>query len=357
MKRVLLLVAFLSSAVMMKAQNPGLDTFIHTENQNNKGKQEIMIPNIEGYLTLKGDFHIHTVFSDGSVWPSYRVDEAVNDGLDIIAITDHIEYRPKKEYFSNKVDLNTSYEIAKDAAGDLIVVHGTEITRSKPFGHMNALFVDDANKAEVKNELDALNAMYEQGAYILWNHPGWPDDKCTMYPVHEQLIAEGKIHGFEVWNDTESYPVSYDWVEAYGLHPFANSDIHGTIDDKFYGHRPVTLVFAKERTHDSVKEAMFAGRMLALFNNCLMGKAEFIAPLVKECLTFEVNKDKGDYCIYNIVNHSDIKFQLQIGDTMHQITVEPRGNVYAEIAKNQVVTFVNCILGQKKYHSVPQSEL
>jgi hypothetical protein len=103
---------------------------------------------------------------------------------------------------------------------------------------------------------------------------------------------------------------------------------------------------------------MFAGRTLAFFNNFLMGKQEFIAPLVKECLTFELQEDKGDYCIYNVVNKSDIKFQLQIGDTVHQVTVHPRSdNAYVEIAKDQDVTFVNCILGKGKYHSVPQSEL
>ncbi len=30
-------------------------------------------PNILGYKTLKCDFHQHTVFSDGDVWPSIRV--------------------------------------------------------------------------------------------------------------------------------------------------------------------------------------------------------------------------------------------------------------------------------------------
>jgi hypothetical protein len=216
----------------------------------------------------------------------------------------------------------------------------------------------DGDKADVSSELDALEAMLKQGAYILWNHPGWPDDKATMYPIHEKLIAEGKIHGFEVWNDAESYPVTYDWVEEYGLHPFANSDIHGAIEFRYGARRPMTLVFAKEKTLESVKEAMFAGRTLAFFNNFLMGKQEFIAPLVKECLTFELQEDKGDYCIYNVVNKSDIKFQLQIGDTVHQVTVHPRSdNAYVEIAKDQDVTFVNCILGKGKYHSVPQSEL
>ena len=53
----------------------------------------IVIPDIEGYKTLKGDFHIHTVFSDGDVWPSTRVKEAVWEGLDVIAITEHLDTR------------------------------------------------------------------------------------------------------------------------------------------------------------------------------------------------------------------------------------------------------------------------
>ena len=359
MKRFIFSIAAILTASFSYAQNAGVDTFVHSENENHRGRNEIRIPDVEGYLTLKGDFHIHTIFSDGEVTPSYRVDEARNNGLDIIAITDHIEYRPR-EYFSKFVTLDTSYELAKEATDgddDIIVIHGIEISRSKPFGHMNALFIDDADKADVKDELDALEAMLDQGAYILWNHPGWPDDKCTMYPVHEKLIAEGKIHGFEVWNDIESYPASYDWVDEYGLHPFANSDIHGTIHDRYEGLRPITLVFAKERTHDSVKEAMFAGRVLALYNNFLMGKEEFIAPLVKECLTFEMREDKGDYRVYNVVNKSDIKFQLQIGDTVHQVTVNPQSETYLEVADDHNVTFVNCILGKGRYYTVPQSEL
>ena len=62
--------------------------------------------------------------------------------------------------------------------------------------------------------------------------------------------------------------------------------------------------------------------------------------------------------VCNVVNKSDIKFQLQIGDTIHQVTIHPRSNkAYVEIAKDQNVTFVNCIIGTGKYHTVPQSEL
>ena len=44
-------------------------------------RNEIRVPDPEGYRTLKCDFHIHTVFSDGLVWPTVRVDEAYREGF------------------------------------------------------------------------------------------------------------------------------------------------------------------------------------------------------------------------------------------------------------------------------------
>lgn len=52
----------------------------------------ISVPDIPGFITLKCDFHMHTVFSDGHVWPSFRVNEAIRDGLDVISLTEHIDY-------------------------------------------------------------------------------------------------------------------------------------------------------------------------------------------------------------------------------------------------------------------------
>ena len=68
--------------------------------------------------TLKCDFHIHTVFSDGKVWPDIRVAEAWQEGLDAIAITDHIEYRPNKEIlkeiWTNRIKLLKMPEMPSD---------------------------------------------------------------------------------------------------------------------------------------------------------------------------------------------------------------------------------------------------
>ncbi len=90
---------------------------------------------------------MHTVLSDGSVWPDIRVQEALRDGLDAISITDHIEYLPHKDDIPH-ADRNRGYAMASQRAEGtgLIVINGVEITRSMPPGHSNAIFVKDANK-------------------------------------------------------------------------------------------------------------------------------------------------------------------------------------------------------------------
>ena len=57
-------------------------------------EREIHFPDVDGYETLTLDLHTHSVFSDGKVWPTIRIDEAERDGLDGIAITEHLEWQP-----------------------------------------------------------------------------------------------------------------------------------------------------------------------------------------------------------------------------------------------------------------------
>ena len=54
-------------------------------------QRAIVFPDTADYQTLAVDLHTHSVFSDGHVWPNIRVAEALQDGLDAIAITEHLE--------------------------------------------------------------------------------------------------------------------------------------------------------------------------------------------------------------------------------------------------------------------------
>jgi histidinol phosphatase-like PHP family hydrolase len=287
------------------------------------GQRKIVnLPDLPGYVTLKCDFHLHTVFSDGNVWPTVRVGEAYRDGLDAIAITDHIEYTPKEDYIP--VDHNAAWKIAESTARDfnIILVHGTEITRKMPPGHMNALFRQDASLLDVDSVMDAYAAAIKQGAFLQWNHPGWksqePDGIPKLYEIHKGLISKGWLHGIEFFNDSEYYPLVLTFCRQFNLAVIANSDDHGVISEAYrepdYSNRPMTLVFAKARTQDALKEAMFAGRTLAYFRDIIAGKEEFAKLFFYNCISVGKPFFENDKSVFfEVTNRSDVPFYLVNG--------------------------------------------
>ena len=277
------------------------------------------LPNIPGYITLKGDFHIHTPFSDGSVWPSDRVKEAWRDGLDILALTDHIEYQANKTDISN--DLNRPYEIAKAAADELgiILIKGAEITRSMPPGHFNAYFLSDINALKNKSVTEVFAAAAAQGAYFEWNHPGWKaqqPDTTIWFPMHTELYNKGYLNGIEVFNEQEYYPVVFQWAIDKNLSIFANSDSHGPIDFQYSlskgEHRPMTLIFASERSENAVREAMEQHRTAVLFRDTVLGNEKYLNPMISACLKIEkTNQHSTDKINFLLTNVSDLPLTLE----------------------------------------------
>jgi 3',5'-nucleoside bisphosphate phosphatase len=313
----------------------------------NGQRKTVHIPDIPGYVTLKCDFHMHTVFSDGDVWPTVRIDEALRDGLDAIAITDHLEYTPKKDFLP--VDFNAAWKIGELYAKErnLILVHGTEITRKMPPGHFNALFITDASLIAKDSAWDAFEAAAKQGAFLQWNHPGWksqqPDGIPRMYDIHKKLIKNGWLHGIEFFNDSEFYPLVFNFCKEYNLALMGNSDVHGTISEIYtepeYTNRPMTLVFAKERNHDSLKEAMFAGRTLVYFRDKLAGKEEYAKPFFYQCISVGKTYYQDNKNLYfEVTNNSDIPFYLINGVANAPASLTLSANSVTRIVVSKKVT-------------------
>ena len=307
-------------------------------------RHEILIPDLPGYKTLKCDFHIHTVFSDGSVWPTVRISEAWEDGLDAIAITDHIEGQPKKLPGQK----HTQYEIALASAqsADIILVKGGEISRGMPPGHFNALFIKDVNALDVPDYMDALEEAVNQGGFIIWNHPGWrkqQPDTTKWMAEHEAIYKKGWIHGIEVFNEKEWYPEAIGWAMEKNLAVTGNSDIHDSYENYYntvnYPVRPVTLVFAKEKTEESLKEAMFAKRTATLFFNMLVGRREFVEPMVRQSVKVsEPHLYLDGYAWFAVSNSSDIQFTLlkngnDNSELPYRIILPPRGTILLRAKK------------------------
>lgn len=266
-----------------------------------------VVPDLGEFKTLKCDLHMHTVFSDGLVWPTLRIDEALDEGLDVISVTDHLEYQPHKKNVST--DRNIANRIAAPYAKrkGIIFIPGVEITRWMPPGHLNALFIEDANKLMQDDFLTVIEEAIDQGAFIFWNHPGWvvhqPDKVVRWYDVHQTLVDRGWLHGIEFVNTHEYYRASAGLAKEHGLALLGNSDVHGMVHREFlqkHSHRPLTLVFAAEKNADAVKEALFARRTIALSEDNIMAGPEMLTrDFIMACLETAANED-GSLSINNI---------------------------------------------------------
>ena len=89
----------LSAAAQSYYQDAENSEMLRHAERHEPCRKEIILPQVNGYNVYKADLHIHTVFSDGQVLPKFRVNEAWQDGLDVVAVTDHIEYRPHEATF------------------------------------------------------------------------------------------------------------------------------------------------------------------------------------------------------------------------------------------------------------------
>lgn len=285
-------------------------------------RRPLRVPDIPGFVTLRCDLHTHTVFSDGSVWPDVRSEEAWREGYDAIAITDHIEYQP------HKADLPTNHDRPFEIAAPLgeklglIVIRGSEITRKMPPGHFNAVFLKASKPLETPEWRDALAAARAQGAFLFWNHPGWrghqKDGVARWYPEHTEILEAGLMDGIEVANDREYYPEAHRWALERNLAILASSDIHDPSNLAWHVHegdrRPVTLVFAKERSEEGIREALRARRSAAWADGKLAGREGELRPLVAAAVTIENPKlavRAGDESWVRLRNDSDLRLDLE----------------------------------------------
>ena len=191
-----------------------------------------------------------------------------------------------------------------------------------------------------------LAAAEKQNAFILWNHPGWPDKKCTMYPIQEKMLAEGRIHGVELFNGCEYYPKVLDWFTKYNLPMMANTDSHSPTSLQYGTQiRPMTLVFAKERSIEGVREALFAKRFLAFFDKRLAGDADLIKQLISKSLQVRVlDAKKG---LLEVTNISDIEFRTLYGDLMNPVIFSPREARKVTVKQGVALDFINCFAGRE----------
>lgn len=350
-------------------------------------RNEIYIPQVMGYNVYKADLHTHTIYSDGEMTPALRVNEAWCDGLDIIAITDHMEYRRiEREMFQymdryidpalrGKAAVNTNvlnrdpdskgilvdFNVGSKAAAKeakrlgIMAIQGVEITRGK-LGDYNALFTTDNNALYDPNLEQTIRNARAQGAFIMHNHPQYSKRTESTLPKHcEDFYAKGLIDGIELANGFNRYDRLFDYCFKGNYTPFATSDSHYLMSARFPNagkeyYRNMTLILAKDCTEESIKEALYAHRTIAYSANILIGEEELLTELFKACV--EVKKVGTDWKKLGVVvkNNSSLPFAVS-KDGKNEYVVPANGTAIVYVRRGDKVlnlTVTNMLYGVGK---------
>ena len=315
---------------------------------NSPVRTSFVLPSVDGLNCYTADLHVHTFFSDGEVSPAERVKEAWTDGLDIMALTDHIEtrrqerdmlkflkgYAPDKEKGFEPIntrcsrgvhadergivsDLNFSFELAKKAAKnypELTLIKGTEISREPVhIGHYCALFTKDNNIIYSRDDAQAIRNAKKQGALITHNHPGWERTSTDYTEFEKKIYAEGLIDGIEVTNGKDFYPEIVDRAIEKKLYMVSATDIHATTSSIFGKqnfYRDMTLIFAKDKSEASLRKAFLSQKTLGYCGGYIIGEKSLLEKFFRASVTVTAaGTTKKGTCV-TITNNSSFDYTL-----------------------------------------------
>ena len=356
MKKIFLLVALFALGYVPSIAQSKIPEERRFASKNYRRRTEIILPQVNGYNIYKADLHVHTNYSDACVTPAERINEAWLDGLDVIAITDHLEYRPWEKHYLNftkgynadkqpivakntniikkaadesgiLADLNWSVELAKIAIqryGNMLLIPGIEITREAvAIGHYNALFTKDNNAIYDADPLQSIRNAKAQGALITHNHPGWSRENCNITEFEQKVYDEGLINGIEVANNMTFYPPVVHRAIEKKLYMVAATDTHiptyGLFKDLGF-FRTMTFILAKENTLTAIREALEARRTLGYCCGNIIGEEKLLQDLFYASTRSKlVSEDSKGRCTYMITNLSSIPYTLYMGKGSYEL--------------------------------------
>lgn len=372
MKKLLTLAVALAATLSASAQLYYTDSankdMLRFNEREGRQRVEMVLPQVRGFNIYKADLHNHTIFSDGSVTPEFRIKEAWHDGLDVIAVTEHVEYRPYegkmmnfltgyvpknvKSANSNVIrseatdagilsDLNYPVKLYQSAAKayGITVIPGAEITREPTvIGHYNALFTKDNNTIYAKDPMQSIRNAKAQGAIVMQNHPGWRRTTLDMMEFEEKVYAANLIDGIEIVNGGEFYPRAITRAQKNKFFMASNTDIHGSTAEDYVlggnGHRNMTFIFAQENTLEALREALEARRTLAYSHGTLAGEESLLVDLFKASVATKViQKAANGSKTVQLTNNSSIKYTLRFGNA-NPVILNPFTSIRATSGKD-----------------------
>jgi|GEM_PF-5772810 hypothetical protein len=283
-----------------------------------RARRDLSWPRIDRFDVVLCDFHCHTTHSDGALSPQERVFEAFEDGIDLLAITDH--------------NTSSGFQEASDVAnGSVMVIPGIEVsTRNYSEGGHFVLIgpaMEGMRKPDIREDrelLDWIRACKELGAISILAHP-----LPAMTPIVSEMMEEGLIDGIEVENqscrgDWESrqmygswfYPQAMGWARGRRISILACTDAH-VLARTQGSQRSCTLVLSRDRSWEGVRDAILEGRAVGWFDGMLWGPKELLDLIWSGSVRFQTKYEispsfKGKELVFE--NLSPFPFRVSISE-------------------------------------------
>jgi hypothetical protein len=214
---------------------------------------------LSGYHVLAADLHVHSFpFSWSTLSPWDTVIDARYQGLDVVALTPH-----------NHVWVGKVGWWFSRLAGDPIVIVGEEIASRRY--HMLAVGISDTVDPGLP-AARAIEEVHRQGGVAIAAHP------------YEQFQREYDAEALQTLDGTEVVrpEAQHDERSASALREFYHrAKVAAIGSSDFHGPGPLgysrTYIFARERTKQSVLDAIREGRTVVYDRERVFGDPEMIA--------------------------------------------------------------------------------
>ena len=123
------------------------------------------------------------------------------------------------------------------------------------------------------------------------------------------------MHGIEAANGKSYFPEALEWALEKNLTMMGTSDIHQPIQTDYDfargEHRTMTLLFAKERTAEGVREALDSHRTVVYYKDPIIGREELLRDFFKACIEVKETKRTDKEIRLSVTNNSDLTLVLK----------------------------------------------
>lgn len=193
---------------------------------------------------LQYNFHLHTSCSDGQLTPESLIEQAIQIGLQGLAITDHhsidgfyraLAWMKQKRKINSTISLPhlwTGIEITSELNGTIVHILGYGFN---PHASVMAKYLDgykpEGYNAQAKQ---VINSLHEAGALVVLAHP------ARYRRPAEELIPEASLLGIDGVESYYAYGNPQPWqcspkqtktvksmAIRYDLHSTCGTDTHG----------------------------------------------------------------------------------------------------------------------------------